>query len=100
MSERNLLDELQRWYASNCDGDWEHDWGAKIGTLDNPGWSVDLNLERTPLEDEAFTEVRHHASDDDWYTCRVRDRVFQGRGGALNLSDMLRVFLDWQASDQ
>jgi hypothetical protein len=30
--------ELQQWYLAQCDGDWEHEWGVQIGTLDNPGW--------------------------------------------------------------
>ncbi|MFE2849501.1 Imm53 family immunity protein, partial [Streptomyces scopuliridis] len=33
-----LLDWLQNWYTQQCDGDWEHEWGVKIATLDNPGW--------------------------------------------------------------
>lgn len=33
---------LQEWYIQNCDGDWEHCYGIKIGTLDNPGWSIDI----------------------------------------------------------
>ncbi|MFE4959105.1 Imm53 family immunity protein [Streptomyces sp. NPDC056653] len=32
-----LLDWLQNRYAQQCDGDWEHEWGVKIATLDNPG---------------------------------------------------------------
>ena len=38
------LARLQRWYASQCDGDWEHHSDVEIGTLDNPGWSVDIDL--------------------------------------------------------
>ncbi|GHB54781.1 hypothetical protein GCM10010331_48120 [Streptomyces xanthochromogenes] len=39
MSEaENVLDRLQSWYSAQCNGDWEHEWGIKIDTLDNPGW--------------------------------------------------------------
>jgi hypothetical protein len=51
------LEELQRWYEAQCDGDWEHEFGATIATLDNPGWTVDIDLERTPLEGRAFTPI-------------------------------------------
>jgi len=34
------LTELQAWYVVQCDGDWEHTYGVKIETLDNPGWML------------------------------------------------------------
>jgi hypothetical protein len=44
MTERDPLNRLQSWYESHCDGDWEHDKRIRIGTLDNPGWRVYINL--------------------------------------------------------
>jgi len=38
------LRELQDWYLSQCDGDWEHQNGINIVSLDNPGWTVDIAL--------------------------------------------------------
>jgi hypothetical protein len=35
-----LLGWLEQWYYDQCDGDWEHAYGIRIGTLDNPGWSL------------------------------------------------------------
>lgn len=40
---------LQDWYIQNCDGDWEHCYGIKIETLDNPGWCIDIDLIGTNL---------------------------------------------------
>ena len=37
MNDNNLI-WLLSWYHSQCDGDWEHGNGVKIGTIDNPGW--------------------------------------------------------------
>jgi len=34
---QNLLQFLQEWYLEQCNGDWEHEFGIKIETLDNPG---------------------------------------------------------------
>ena len=45
----NLL-WLMNWYAQQCDGDWEHENGIKIGTLDNPGWYIKIMLGGTELE--------------------------------------------------
>lgn len=28
---------LQQWYLQQCNEDWEHSWGVRIATLDNPG---------------------------------------------------------------
>jgi hypothetical protein len=41
---------LQGWYAEQCDGDWEHDESVSIGTLDNPGWRLRVNLAGTAAE--------------------------------------------------
>jgi hypothetical protein len=32
------LSRLSTWYQSQCDERWEHSFGLKIETLDNPGW--------------------------------------------------------------
>ncbi|MDO7908781.1 Imm53 family immunity protein [Paenibacillus sp. JX-17] len=40
-----ILKWLQEWYASQCDGDWEHSNGIKITSIDNPGWYVEINID-------------------------------------------------------
>jgi hypothetical protein len=45
----DIIARLQNWYAAQCDGNWEHAWGIKIDTLDNPGWTVTIYLHDTPL---------------------------------------------------
>ncbi|MEW1657997.1 Imm53 family immunity protein [Streptomyces sp. NPDC093707] len=37
------LSSLTAWYTSQCDGDREHEYGIRIETLDNPGWSVEID---------------------------------------------------------
>ena len=107
-----LLEELENWYVSNCDGDWEHQYGVKIETQDNPGWSVQVNLIFTALEDAPFQRIQVDDSETDWYVCWVESRepqhpealtaaeirnanIFHGRGGAQNLRDIIRVFVEW-----
>ena len=39
-----LLEWLEQWYVSHCDGNWEHQYGVRVDTLDNPGWSVQIDV--------------------------------------------------------
>lgn len=47
---------LQAWYATQCDGEWEHEHGVSIETLDNPGWFLKLDLRETSLDGLTFIE--------------------------------------------
>jgi hypothetical protein len=106
----NLISWLQDWYTKQCDGDWEHDYGITIGTLDNPGWYVVINLVETPLETAAFEPVRRHRSEEDWVECRIVEAQsegrwewvgdvggpqYQGAGGPHNLLEIVHIFREW-----
>lgn len=86
---------LQSWYHAQCDGDWEHRYGVKIETLDNPGWLLKIDLAHTDLEPRAFVEVKIHRSDLDWTECRLREGRFEGAGGPGNLIELIEVFRTW-----
>ena len=34
---------IEQWYQRQCDGNWEHQHGIKVETLDNPGWHVEID---------------------------------------------------------
>lgn len=91
----SILIWLEKWYQSNCDTEWEHIYGVKIDTLDNPGWSVKIDLLNTPLEGKAFENVNVDNGDDDWIVCRVVNNVYEGAGDPLKLEEILRVFKEW-----
>lgn len=99
----SALSQLQEWYTSHCDGDWEHSSGVSITTLDNPGWSLSINLEETELEDVPFAERRENISDDsngdnldlDWLVCTKQGSQFSGNGGPRQLERLISIFLDW-----
>ncbi len=91
----DLLDRLQRWFRSSCNGDWEHGNGVRITTIDNPGWRVRIDLEDTPLQGQSFARVEVERDPDDWFHCWVKGDVFNGAGGAINLKDILATFLTW-----
>lgn len=61
--DTDLMKRLQDWYASQCNGDWEHTYGISLSTLDNPGWSLKVDLTNTYLSDRRFDEVNIQGSD-------------------------------------
>jgi hypothetical protein len=96
---KSTLQRLSSWFAAQCDGRWEHGSGFEIGTLDNPGVSVDILLLGTKLEAIPFREVkREMESAENWILCRRTNERFEGRGAPQNLEEILVTFLDW--SDQ
>jgi hypothetical protein len=97
----DTLRELQSWYLSQCNDDWEHTYGVSVGTLDNPGWSLTIDLTGTKLSGKAF-EGRRYGVDDkahpignDWLHCKVERNKFVAHGGPEKLEEMINVFLDW-----
>jgi len=91
----DLLKWLENWYAEKCNGDWEHLEGIRIGTLDNPGWYVKINLEELDLPNSPLDDVDREIDSDDWVVCRVRDNAFEGFGGLYNLETILGIFRAW-----
>lgn len=91
----NALHNIMNWYASQCNGDWEHNFGVKIDTLDNPGWAIEIDLNETNLANRVFDEVDIQRTDDDWIYCIVVDEKLKGAGGVGNLEELLSIFLRW-----
>jgi hypothetical protein len=89
------LERLQNWYQSNCDGNWEHQYGISIDTLDNPGWRLSIDLKETYLETFTFDNIQIERSENDWLICQIREDKFEGFGGIYNLAEILDLFLDW-----
>lgn len=92
---RNSLEKLQLWYSAQCNGEWEHQFGLKLATLDNPGWKVVVDLGGTQLEERRFEQIEISRSDQDWITCRVEGLQFRGFGGSTNLDEIVETFLNW-----
>ena len=95
---------LMAWYLRQCDNDWEHSYGVEIGTLDNPGWSLKVELTDTPLNGRKFARVAHGEPADDldewrrvgsWWVAEVKDGAFQAACGPLDLSAVISVFREW-----
>lgn len=91
----STLDRLARWYESQCNDDWEHQFGVKIDTLDNPGWSIKVDLRGTALADRMMNDIQIDRSERDWLRCKIVDNRFEGFGGPSNLSELVDAFLAW-----
>jgi hypothetical protein len=107
-AEKNMdqvLNRLQTWYLSQCNGDWEHSYGVRIGTLDNPGWSVTIDLVGTELENTPYAACLFGVNEEDaiqggdgdtnWHVCRRTEKQFLGYGGPRNLPKLVNIFLCW-----
>ena len=91
----DLLMWIQNWYLDHCDGDWEHQFGIEIGTLDNPGWRIEIDIEGTILEGVAFPEKRVERSENDWLFCEVSGHKFKATCGPRSLSEAIEIFRIW-----
>ena len=91
----SILNWLEKWYQSNCDTNWEHVYGVKIDTLDNPGWGVKINLSDTPLGGKEFKEIYINNGDNDWINCRISNNVYEGAGDPFKLEEILKIFKEW-----
>ena len=90
-----IIDRIQNWYKLNCNGDWEHSYGYAISTLDNPGWTVRIDLEETALEGLNFKkDYQNQEKEHDWFTIKTRDRFLEFFCGPENLKDVFKIFFD------
>ena len=86
------LQQLQSWYESQCDGDWEHSYGIEIETLDNPGWWLSVDLVDTQWAELSQERIIVRRTDSDWVQTEITDGKFIGAGGPANLSELIELF--------
>ncbi len=92
----SLLKWLEEWYKSQCDGEWEHLFGIKIYTLDNPGWRIAIDLADTELENKKYDAYQVITNEDsDWIFCHVKDGCFEGAGDPSKLEEIIQRFKEW-----
>lgn len=98
MNSGNNFEWLFNWFYNQCDGDWEHGNGISIGTLDNPGWFIKIDIRETELHNKEFKEIFIDRSDHDWISCDIKEGVFQGYCGPFNFHEILQIFRAWAQS--
>ena len=103
--EEQILSWLCAWFSSQLDGDWEHERGIHIQSLDNPGWVVRIPIRDMPLatkvticlEGEPPTDANGNTGGSHWLECKIEDGVFVGAGDVGKLSAILGSFRRWIA---
>ncbi len=93
MSTTNALTSLTEWYAQQCDGEWEHSYGVRIDTLDNPGWRVVVDLVGTAHEGVELERQLVENSEEEWMSTEIRDDRFVGAGDPTKLVAIIEAFL-------
>jgi hypothetical protein len=91
------VERLLKWYAARCDGEWEHTTRVSIGTIDNPGWSLFVDLSDSYSTLPSFTRVNVERSAVDWYQCWLQGSKFEAACGPQNLEDVVSTFCNWIA---
>ena len=90
---KQLLEWLMTWYQSNCDGDWEHQNGIEIGTLDNPGWYLEVNLQDTSKDGCVIQRELTERTETDWIDVKTKNNKFLAAGGPGNLAEIINLFV-------
>jgi hypothetical protein len=88
------IEWLNNWYTSNCNGDWEHTYGIRIVTLDNPGWSFKADIIDTVHEGKTLA-IKELGKDDDWYTAHCDGDLFEAFGDTTKLGLLITLFKDF-----
>lgn len=96
------LIQISNWYVTQCNDEWEHRYGIRMETLDNPGWLLKIDLKGTNLEGKHFTNYNKGVNyqsgrtEEDWFDFKVENDVFQGAGSPNRLQEILQAFLTWK----
>ena len=91
------LARLQDWYDKHCNGDWEHSYGVRIETLDNPGWFLRIDLSGTEYSGCKLARVENGISGAkrSWTAYYIENDQFYAAGGPSTLPLLIGCFFDW-----
>lgn len=86
---------IENWYRNRCDGEWEHDGGIRIATLDNPGWIIHVNFCGLDHRfDTSISSRNFERSEDDWafFSYDAAEDELRIACGPANLTEVFEVF--------
>jgi hypothetical protein len=87
-----ILDWIQHWFKTNCDGEWEKNEIIQITTLDNPGWEVEIDISKTSIANLEVKWILNENSKHDWYGVKIENQRFIAAGDAAKLTFLLDLF--------
>ncbi|EFL05930.1 predicted protein [Streptomyces sp. AA4] len=83
---------LLDWYAEQCDEEWEHAFGVELSTLDNPGWSLEIDLADTDLAGRLMELYDFEGDAGRWAQCRSDGTKFRGACDPSSFELVLKQF--------
>ncbi|MGW4397677.1 immunity 53 family protein [Amycolatopsis nivea] len=83
---------LLDWYAEQCDEEWEHAFGVELSTLDNPGWSLEIDLADTDLAGRRMEGPDFEDAAGRWAQCWSDGKKFRGACDPSSLELVLAQF--------
>ncbi|QCO35680.1 MULTISPECIES: Imm53 family immunity protein [Leptospira] len=83
---------LMKWYQSQCDGDWEHEYGLKINTNKNQAWQVEIDIRFTELHEFELDTALEQKGTNNWYSFSIKDGRFLAEGDSKKLPIILEKF--------
>ncbi|MER6517583.1 immunity 53 family protein [Streptomyces sp. NPDC001553] len=92
------LKVLQQWYAAACDGDWEHSYGIRIETTDNPGWILSVDLIGTSLRGRTC-ESEEQCADGSWMSTKSDGIEFVAACDPSSLERVIGNFIEFAAPE-
>ena len=91
MTEK-ILEWLGSWYQAKCNGDWEHNCGIMIETIDNPGWHISIDTEEAMTKLKSIPWVFVENQVDDWYGYKIQDGKFEASGDPSKIEFLINLF--------
>ena len=88
----DIINWIEDWFLSQCDGNWEHQYGVEISNCDNPGWQINIDLRFTPFETFKKEWELIEKSNTDWYGVKIEDGVYNAAGDPKKLKFLLEGF--------
>ncbi|MEV8350733.1 Imm53 family immunity protein [Streptomyces niveus] len=92
---RPLAPALRVGEQSWCCHGAQPEWGVKIATLDNPGWTVSIDLEETEPEERDYIRQEINRAPQDWIRAWTAEKTFHAACGPGNLTEALTLFRTW-----
>jgi len=83
---------LASWYSARCDGEWEHEFGVRLETIDNPGWNLQVDLVGTEMEGRVVDQVTQIPEGGGWVIIASDGSVFEASCDPMSLRLVVHEF--------
>ncbi|MFI5589994.1 Imm53 family immunity protein [Amycolatopsis sp. NPDC051758] len=89
---------LSEWFSSQCDGDWEHEFGVRLETLDNPGWRLLVDIVGTGVEGRVLPRSKVDLGAGRWLWTSADGKSYEGSCDVRSLRELVAAFRGFVSS--